>query len=1064
MKPTIRVLIVDENAEDRTAVMGLLAHDDAHHHLVEEAASGEAALAACRRVPFDVVLLDQSLPRMNGATVLQAVRALPHWSGAVVACTSTHEPEVARRAFEEGATDLLNKKNVSPSLLSSTVENALIKRRCEVQVQAAQRRIAQLHMLAEGLSRVASTKQMGPLIVEQTVRVLGADAGYLAMVTEDERHFRFEASVNLNAADARSGRKFRHDEPLPVAACLRTGTLLAFANVEGRERQFPALIPLLREFEGFVVVPLPGMTRMIGALGILFREARVFSEEKQEFLKLVGKLCGQALERAALYDEAQKAHQAAALNAERYRALVSASAQIVWRSAPSGEVTTISGNWTELTGRAVADATGAGWSTTLHPDDRQAFLSARARGFSQGVPFAAEVRLRSREGQYRWFSVQAAPVRDETGEIREWIGAASDFTARKESEEALRKERENYRLSTERFEVALRSSQVVVFNQDLDLRYTWIHNPALGFTPQTVIGKRDLELFERASDAEVTERLKGEVLRTGRSHRQEVVVQDQGEARHYDLRVEPLLDASRNIIGVTCAAVDVTERKQLENKLLAREQELWLALTASSTGIWSWNLATDQVDWSAECFKIHGLTPREFDGTGAHFFRMVHPDDLGRVEVAVRAAMADEALFQCEFRVVRPDGSIVWVENVGRLEKSGSGARLVGTITDITPRRLATEALRTSEERLARAQRAAQVGTWDWNVNTNQFFWTEEARGLFHQRRSEAAITYEIGLNAVHPDDRLVAAADAKRGLETGHYSSMFRVLCEDGSVRWLKSEGSAVIEGGKATRLLGTVRDITEQRLAEAEAQEALERAKQAVRARDQLVALVSHDLKNPLGAMSIGVDFLRRQIEGEGQMPPREKIVTTLQRLWRQVRRMDRLLDELIDVARLHAGRALDLNPQQIDLAVLVRNMVEEHEQISPDHHFEVSVGEQSVIGAWDPKRLERVINNLLSNAIKYSPGGGAVRIELERVSEGAVLRVKDAGVGIPAADLSKIFDWYTRGGNELHQTIHGAGIGLAGARQIVTEHGGSISVESEVAKGSTFTVRLPAGFAVR
>ncbi len=352
------------------------------------------------------------------------------------------------------------------------------------------------------------------------------------------------------------------------------------------------------------------------------------------------------------------------------------------------------------------------------------------------------------------------------------------------------------------------------------------------------------------------------------------------------------------------------------------------------------------------------------------------------------------------------------------------------------------------------------MGTWDWNVVSNDTFWTEEAWRLFGRRRAEAAITYETWLNAVHPDDRAQATVDVKRGLESGDYSSVFRVLGEDGSVRWVKGEGSAVFEGGKATRLLGTVRDITAQRQAETEAHEALERAKQAVRARDQLVALVSHDLKNPLGAMSIGVDFLRRQIGGEGQPPPREKIVTTLQRLWRQARRMDRLLDELIDVARLHAGRALDLNPQQLDLAVLVRNRVEEHEQISPDHHFEVNVGAQPVVGSWDPKRLERVVNNLLSNAIKYSPGGGVVRVELERVSEGAVLRVKDAGVGIPAADLSKIFDWYTRGGHALHQTIHGAGIGLAGARQIVTEHGGSISVESEVAKGSTFTVRLPVG----
>ena len=240
----------------------------------------------------------------------------------------------------------------------------------------------------------------------------------------------------------------------------------------------------------------------------------------------------------------------------------------------------------------------------------------------------------------------------------------------------------------------------------------------------------------------------------------------------------------------------------------------------------------------------------------------------------------------------------------------------------------------------------------------------------------------------------------------------------------------------------------------ADASLRAALSQAQQAVRSRDELVSLVSHDLRSPLNGLVMGISLL----EDEASEGGRE----ILKRMARQAQRMDEMIHELLDVAQLHGGRPLALERRGTDLVSLTRALAEEHQQAAPHHRIEVQAAAGSLVGSWDPRRLHRVLNNLLSNAVKYSPGGGRVRVTLESALEGsttwASLRITDEGIGIPASDLTRIFQWYSRGENALRTTIRGIGIGLAGVRDIVEQHGGSISVDSEEGKGSTFTVRLP------
>ena len=187
----------------------------------------------------------------------------------------------------------------------------------------------------------------------------------------------------------------------------------------------------------------------------------------------------------------------------------------------------------------------------------------------------------------------------------------------------------------------------------------------------------------------------------------------------------------------------------------------------------------------------------------------------------------------------------------------------------------------------------------------------------------------------------------------------------------------------------------------------------------------------------------------------------MTGLTRIDTTASKMGEQLDELLDLTRLQMGQGLELQRAPLDLVELVRRVAADQQQVSGLHRIGVATGPASLQGYWDGIRLGRVLENMLSNAIKYSPAGGdiLVSLTLDVTSERpmAVLSVTDYGLGIPAADLPAIFDRFRRASNVAGR-IRGTGIGLASARQIVEQHGGSIEAQSVEGQGSTFIVRLP------
>lgn len=241
-----------------------------------------------------------------------------------------------------------------------------------------------------------------------------------------------------------------------------------------------------------------------------------------------------------------------------------------------------------------------------------------------------------------------------------------------------------------------------------------------------------------------------------------------------------------------------------------------------------------------------------------------------------------------------------------------------------------------------------------------------------------------------------------------------------------------------------------------------ALADLKGTIRQREEFIASISHDLRNPLAAIKGRVQLLGRRASGPNA-PNLEAIVEGLAGIDATTTRMAELIDQLVDAARLRMGAALDLDIRPTDLVSRVRQAVADQQQSTEHHHLFFEATEPAIVGPWDGARLERVLANLLGNAVKYSPDGGEIHVSVARqngpTGDFAVITIRDQGLGIPAVDLPHVFERFHRAGNVAGR-IQGTGLGLAGAQNIVEAHGGAISVESREGAGSTFTVRLPLG----
>lgn len=356
---------------------------------------------------------------------------------------------------------------------------------------------------------------------------------------------------------------------------------------------------------------------------------------------------------------------------------------------------------------------------------------------------------------------------------------------------------------------------------------------------------------------------------------------------------------------------------------------------------------------------------------------------------------------------------------------------------------------RESESRLHVALSAGHMGAWEWDFADQRVRWSEELERIHGLAPGSFPGTIAAVMSFVHPLDaerfRRVYT-ECKPRLDSD-YEMEYRVTRADGACRWLAARGR-VLPGadGKPGRMVGVSADVTDlKRMAEA--------ANEADHRKDEFLATLAHELRNPLAAVRTEVAVIRR-FNGSGGLDEHCTVIE------RQMRHLTRLVDDLLDVADI-TRRGLPLEMTRIEVSTVVRMALEQGTELAHEagHELVVKMPSETFYLQGDPARLVQVLTNLLSNAVKYTPRGGRIELAVEGVGDEVRLSVKDSGLGIPADKLESVFEMFSQLDRSLETGYKGLGIGLALARTLVAKHGGRISAHSDgIGKGSEFSVWLP------
>ncbi|HEU4343921.1 MAG TPA: ATP-binding protein [Candidatus Binatia bacterium] len=535
------------------------------------------------------------------------------------------------------------------------------------------------------------------------------------------------------------------------------------------------------------------------------------------------------------------------------------------------------------------------------------------------------------------------------------------------------------------------------------------------------------------------------------------------------------------------------ERDRVEAALRQVTERLELSQEAANIGSFERDLVTNEIKWSASQEKLYGLAPGSFRGKHEEWAKRVHPDDIATVEAWVRHAAETLAPINLEFRIIRPDGAVRWVASQARVfaDESGAARRMLGVNIDITQRKRSEQlqnlhaamnfilaespALREAAPKIVqvfceiagwevgaiwdvdrRANRITCVEVWHLPSIDVPEFAAATRKARFAPGTGLVGRVWRSGrpmwISDVTQDRNFMrATAASKEGLHAGF---CFPIKLGADVLGVVECFSRQVREPDEDfLQILVTIGSQLGQFMERKRAEEGL---READRRKDQFLAMLGHELRNPLGVISTAVQLLRKKAPSDSNLTELREMIE------RQVEHMAQLMDDLLDVSRIARGR-IQLNKKLCDFTAIVRDMAEDYRTAIETSGLQMTVVVPSrplwIMG--DRTRVAQAVGNLLHNANKFTDAGGKIGVRLTETANGetAVLSVSDTGVGMEPEILAHAFEPFSQADRTIDRSRGGLGLGLALVKGLVELHGGKVQACSEGSgRGSEITIRLP------
>lgn len=798
----------------------------------------------------------------------------------------------------------------------------------------------------------------------------------------------------------------------------------------------------------------------------------------------------------------QKRTEAQLVESEaRYRAIGESMDFGVWMCDANGRNTYASDSFLQMVGMTQEECSNFGWGDALPPEERAATIAAWQECVRTEGTWDRVHRFAGTDGREYSVLARGVPLRGSAGDVLGWAGINLDITRLVETEKEVGRLAAESDRQTRFYETVLASTPDFVYVFSLEHKVLYANDALIAMWGRGVegaIGKTFLEIGYEPWHAAMHDREIDEVRATRKPIRGEVPFTGANGRRQYDYIFVPIVGADGEVEAVAGTTRDITDRRQAEELLRASEERQSFLVTLTDTI----RPLSDPVAVQAEasrvlCEELGANRVAYFElGDGSFVVERDHhqgvptlagrfpvgdfgPDLLSHLHtghtVGVPDVNANPALTAKErdaFAAIQirahigvpliKDGALVAglaVHSVHPRVWTPTEVAIVEETAERTwaavERVRAESAMRASEELFRTLFATMDEGFCVIDVKFDEQGRATDSRIEVTNRAfdKQTGMTQLVGrsLREIMPTleydwfDTYGAVARTGEPIRLAQ-----QVDAMDG--RWF--DLSVFRLGGAGSRRVAVLfNDITDRKLAEAEHERLVRQLRDLDRRKDEFLATLAHELRNPLAPLRNGLEVIRIA-NANGTVEQARAMME------RQLGHMIRLVDDLLDVGRVTTGK-LELRREPVELHTVVSAALETSRPAieQAGHELDVLVPDESLVVDGDPVRLAQVVSNLLTNSAKYTRRGGHIRLAVRKDGESVVLSVADDGIGIPTLMLEEVFELFTQVDRTLEKSTGGLGIGLSLVKGLVEMHGGTITAHSDGdARGSEFRVRLP------